>query len=456
MKIEKGEILVKGESVFLGYFKNPEKTKESFSHGWFRTGDLGFFDDEGFLYIQGRKKDMIKTSSGINIYPEDIEAVLKRCKGVKDACVLGLPTKKGETIHAVLLLEKGSPAEIIAEANKQLDEAQKITNYSLWPLPDFPRTPTMKIKKFEVLAALQKEQKKITIPISPIQEILAQFTNKKITSHATLQDLGLSSLDRVELASQLEQKLLQDIDENELRTETTVQQVEELLGKREKSLHIRRWTRWSLVQILRIFMQHLFFFPIIALFCKRKIIGKENLAEIKAPVIFVANHESHLDTPALLMSLPFSFCTKIAPAAWEEYFFAEHKEWWMKFWQVFTYNFTTLFFNVFMFPQTKGFRKALRYAGELIDENWNLLVFPEGARSTGKMLPFKEGIGFLAKEMHVQIVPVRLRGLSAVLPSKKWWPTPGNLTVTIAKPLQFTTESIVDITKKVEDAVRRL
>ncbi len=456
MKIENGEILVKGDNIFSGYYKNAEKTKESFSHGWFRTGDLGFFDENGFLYIQGRKKDMIKTSAGINVYPEDIETVLKHCKGVKDACVLGLPTNKGEQIYASLLLEKGNPAEIIAEANKHLDESQNIRDYSVWPLPDFPRTPTMKIKKFEVLNALQKEQQKTFVQKSPVNEILAQFTSKKITSQATLQDLGLSSLDRVELASQLEQKLLRDIDENELRPETTVQQVEELLGKKEKPHHIRRWTRWPLVQAIRLFVQHLLFYPLISLFCTIKIKGKENIANVKTPVIFVANHESHFDTPVLLMSVPFSLRTRIAPAAWEEYFFSERKEWWMNIWQVLAYNFTTIFFHVFMFPQTKGFRKALRYAGELIDNNWNLLVFPEGARTTGKMLSFKEGIGFLAKEMKVPIIPVRLHGLSAVLPPNKWWPIPGNVMVTIGKPLSFTTESIVEITKQVEDAVKRL
>lgn len=456
MKIENGEILVKGDNVFSEYYQNMEKTKDAFSHGWFRTGDLGFFDNDGFLYIQGRKKEMIKTSAGINVYPEDIETVLKHCKGVKDACVLGLPTKKGEMIHAVLLLDKGNPAEIIAEANKQLDEAQKISDYSVWSLPDFPRTPTMKIKKFEVLNALQKEQKTVSQTRSPVQEILVRFTHKKITSKTTLSELGLSSLDRVELASLLEQTLLRDIDENELRPETTVQHVEELLGRKEKLQHIRRWTRWKLAQAIRILVQYILFYPFLALFCTVNIKGKENLANIKSPVIFVANHESHLDTLVLLMSVPFSLRTRIAPAAWEEYFFGEQKKWQMKLWQIFTYNVTTLFFNVFMFPQTKGFRKALCYAGELIDNGWNLLVFPEGARSSGKMLPFKEGVGFLAKEMQVPIVPIKLSGLSAVLPPQRWWLTPGNVTVTIGKPLQFTTESLVEITKKVEDAVKNL
>ncbi len=463
LKVENDEIVVRGDNVFTAYYRNKQKTSAAFSKGWFKTGDMGECDSAGFIYIKGRKKDMIKTSSGFTIYPEDIEAVLKKCSGVRDACVIGIPTRKGEKVHAVLLLENGNPEEVIAEANKQLDEIQKITDYSLWPDRDFPRTPLQKVKKNVVLgivlgitpkriAKTQRER------LPPLKATIAQLTTKNILPNAQLRDLDFSSLDRVELATRLEQEFLTDVDENELRPETTVADVEKLIlkGIREREVHVRRWTRWSIIRLIRVVIQH-FLYIVTALLCRRVVKGRENVSGIRGPVIFIANHASHLDTPVLLMSLPFSLREKITPAAWEEYFFEERKEWYWKVYQLFAYNFTTIFWNAFMFPQTKGFRKALRYAGELVDDGWSILVFPEGARTTtGKLLPFKEGIGFLAKELKIPIVPIKLEGLLPILPRGKIIPSPGKVMVKIGKPLSFTTESVVEITKYIEDALKRL
>src|SRR3989338_706588 len=452
---EEGEIFVKGENVFSGYYKNKEKTKKSFVDGWFKTGDLGEFDKEEFLFLHGRSKDMIKTSLGINVYPEEIENILKKEKGIRDACIIGIPTLKGEQIHAVLLLGKGNPAEIISETNKHLDESQRIDDYSVWPLADFPRTPTMKIKKFEILEQITKkekiEQKQNT---TPVQEIISRFTSKKIlpTSRIGI-DLGLSSLDRVELASKLEQEFFLEIDENELTQETIISQIEELVksSKKESLKKIRRWTRNKIINVIRLLLNNVLIYPIIWIFCRKTVIGEENVYGLKTPVIIVANHESHFDAPVILMSIPFYLKKRIAAAAWEEYFTQKSEKWYVPILQLFTYNFATILFNVYMFPQTKGFRKSLRYSGELIDNNWNILIFPEGQRNKGKMTPFKQGIGFLAKEMKIPIIPIKLEGLSNILPAKKFFPSFGKVKVKIGTPLQFTTESIIEITKTIQD-----
>jgi len=131
------EVLAKGDNITQGYYKNPKKTKEIFEDGWLKTGDLGHLDDEGNLFLKGRKKDMIVTSAGINVYPEDIEQVLNKLPGVMDSCVIGTKAKKGEEIHAVLLLkEKADLKSIITEANKKLDDSQKIQHHSAWPHED--------------------------------------------------------------------------------------------------------------------------------------------------------------------------------------------------------------------------------------------------------------------------------------------------------------------------------
>jgi long-chain acyl-CoA synthetase len=155
-----GEVLVKGPNVFAGYWQNEEATHAAFTaDGWYKTGDLGQFDAQGYLHLHGRKKDLIVLGSGQNVYPQDIEEILRAIPGVKDAAVVGLPAAQGPQVHAVLLLDPAAPAPdtIIRQANEQLAPHQRIRGVTVWPDPDFPRTHTLKVKKHEVLAALQQQ-----------------------------------------------------------------------------------------------------------------------------------------------------------------------------------------------------------------------------------------------------------------------------------------------------------
>ncbi|MBI4155092.1 AMP-binding protein, partial [Candidatus Woesearchaeota archaeon] len=181
LKILDNEILAKGNNITKGYYKNPEKTREAFEDSWFKTGDLGYFKNK-FLYLKGRKKEVIVTQAGIKVYPEDVEKILNKIRGVKDSCVLGIKGKKGEEVYAVLLLkEKLNAKNIIEEANKNLDISQKIKDYSIWPFEDFPRTTTLKIKKFEVKDFIEKKIKPIiTQKKSKVYNILSKYSKKKI------------------------------------------------------------------------------------------------------------------------------------------------------------------------------------------------------------------------------------------------------------------------------------
>ena len=122
-----GEILYKGDNVMLGYYNMPEKTAEVIKDGWFYTGDLGFIDEEGWLYITGRKKNVIVTKTGKNIYPEELEALLKEIPEVKDALVYGEEvSSSGDTIiSAQLVLDE----EVIQETIKDTDDKEKIREY---------------------------------------------------------------------------------------------------------------------------------------------------------------------------------------------------------------------------------------------------------------------------------------------------------------------------------------
>ncbi|HEU5381392.1 MAG TPA: AMP-binding protein [Ktedonobacteraceae bacterium] len=153
---EDGEMLVHGPNVAQGYWKNPEATSSAFKNGWYSTGDLGYQDAHGFLYIKGRKKNLIVLANGLNVYPEDIENVLLTHPAVKDAVVIGLADNEHEpTVHAVLLMEDADQARAaIQQANKQLASHQQVRGFTIWPETDFPRTHTLKVKRPELLEML--------------------------------------------------------------------------------------------------------------------------------------------------------------------------------------------------------------------------------------------------------------------------------------------------------------
>ncbi len=146
------EILVCGPNVADGYWKNAEATAAAFQNGWYHTGDLGYFDEKGNLYLKGRKKNLIVLANGLNVYPEDIENVLQRDAALKDGIVFGvMEHDQGPEVHAVLLVDDpGQAKEIVRRANKQLAAHQQIRGFTIWPEQDFPRTNTLKVKRQEV------------------------------------------------------------------------------------------------------------------------------------------------------------------------------------------------------------------------------------------------------------------------------------------------------------------
>lgn len=457
IKISEKEILAKGDSITQGYYKNPKQTKELFKDGWLRTGDLGYLDKDGFLFLKGRKKDLIVTSAGVNIYPEDLESVLNKIEGVKDSCVIGINGK----IHAVLLLNKGANAKkIIEEANKKLDSSQKIQNYSVWPYEDFPRTTTMKVKKFVVKEAIEKKRKpEVVESKNKVYSILSQLTQKKISKNSSLQGLGLSSIDRVELVSLLEQEFNIEIDEEKILPKTKVKDLEKIVKIRklveEKSI-FKKWALSFFVRTIGFVFQKLLLFPFVRFYSRPSVEGKENLKDIKAPVIFASNHQSHFDVPISLMNLPLRLFNKTAVAVWQEYFFEPSLEF-KDFTKKIVFYVLTLFLNIYPWSQKRDFRRSIRYTGKLMDKGWNILIFPEGERTTtGEMLKFKQGIGILAVEMKVPIIPLKIENSIKILPRWKKWPSFGKTKIKIGKPIIIKEDSYLKATEIIEKEVKKL
>jgi len=145
---ETGEILTRGPNVMVGYYKDPEATAEALKGGWLHTGDLGRLDDEGFLYIVDRKKDMIITG-GENVYPREIEEILYSHPKILEAAVIGLPDATwGEKIHAVIVLKDGQymeEKEVIEYCKARLASFKKPKSVEF--VDRLPRSPAGKVLK---------------------------------------------------------------------------------------------------------------------------------------------------------------------------------------------------------------------------------------------------------------------------------------------------------------------
>ena len=149
-----GEIQAKGSNITVGYYKNPEANAVAFTDdGWFRTGDLGLMDDEGNIFIRGRIKSMILNSSGQNIYPEELEAVLSGCPYVIESIVVDRNSKLVALVYADIpedmdaASKESIPEQIRTAANKGLPSYSKINKVELVDVP-FEKTPKMSIKRY--------------------------------------------------------------------------------------------------------------------------------------------------------------------------------------------------------------------------------------------------------------------------------------------------------------------
>jgi long-chain acyl-CoA synthetase len=149
---EDGEFLIRGPSVFKGYWQDPGATAEAFEDGWYHTGDLGRRGDDGRLYYTGRKKNVIVLANGMNVHAEDVENALRATGLVVDAVVIAVDgADGGPEVHALLAMEDPSKAEeAVRTANRTLAPHQQIRGQTVWPDPDFPRTHTLKVRRPEV------------------------------------------------------------------------------------------------------------------------------------------------------------------------------------------------------------------------------------------------------------------------------------------------------------------
>jgi long-chain acyl-CoA synthetase len=462
-----GEVLVKGANVTSGYWKSPEKTAAVFEDDWYKTGDQGSLDENGFLHLKGRKKDMIVLASGQNVYPEDIEQTLNRHDAIEDSAVVGLPRGADTEVHAALLMADPTAvaADAVAWANAQLGEHQQVRGFTVWPDDDFPRTHTMKTKKGVVMDALLEAEVGTAVAASPdirpaanegpnlealIAEI-AQIKATEITPDMTLgTDLNLDSLRRVELLSAIEGDLGVYLDESTVSANTTVAQLAILAKESATGPGERRYPTWGMswwCRPLRGTIQRAVMFPLIRWMYGLRVMDARHLDGIDGPVLYAANHTLSLDNVLLIKSLPRGKRKRLAIAA-SDHMFANPLQAAM----------IPALGNGFPFSKEGSIRPSLENVGRILDDGWSVLIYPEGELTPGgPMKPFLAGTGLLAVESGIPVVPIRLHVRNMGSPKRIPFLRRGNVEVRFGEPIHFSGSTpYQDATASIERAVREL
>jgi long-chain acyl-CoA synthetase len=410
----------------------------------------------------------------MNVYPEDVESAIKRQPQVKDCVVVPLVVGgNAEPVAAVITREENA-GQAIDAANQQLAEYQRVRQWVVWPEEDFPRTSTLKPRRAEIAQSVQQllagSEAAAGSPRKTISELLAAVTKRSIgnlDSSADLNaDLNLSSLERVELMGALEEKYQVDLSETRFSAIKTVADLDRVLKGQatEKAEYTYpTWTqRWPATWI-RFAVHYLLLRPAVFILGWPRIVGRGNLRGVAGPLLVVCNHIDDVDVGFVQTALPFRFRHKLATAAGGEALQAlrtppadrnvflrmfDHIEWF----------FGVMLLNLFPLPRQAGFRDSFRFAGESVDRGYSILVFPEGRHTKdGKMNPFRSGIGLLAKNLGIPVLPMRIHGLFEVKNAGKRIARPYQISVKIGVPIHVSPHTDPEsIPATLQEAVEQL
>lgn len=464
-----GEIVAKGPSNMKGYFKNPIATDNTIRDGWLYTGDLGYIDDEGFLYITGHCKDVIVPASGKNIYPVELETLYRDHPAIAEICVIGLPYQDGSDtdVHAIIVPKQNSES-VEVEIHEHLQKTAKcLPSYQHFHKSHIfydalPKTADHKFDRKRVKEMLLKhlvddemrmehsaETKPNTVIPEEILTRLAQLArmppNKIHLDSHLVADLGLDSLTRLDLLMLLESRIGQTIPDGILANLQTVRDVVELsqtfdgtseraIVDSENTLELRREPYWYARLFragIRSLYQGMFSF---------KVFGLENIPKDK-PYIITPNHTSHLDTLTVITALGKE-SHRLWTLAARDYWFGKRFQGW------FAHNCMNAL-PIERDGDFAQFMQDLRLANSVLEQNNGVLIFPEGTRSVdGNLQPFKPGIlSLLVYGQQVPIIPTYIQGAYEVLPKGKNFPRRHPIQIVFGEPLLF------EVNKNPGDAV---
>jgi long-chain acyl-CoA synthetase len=461
-----GEILVRGASIAAQVWRQGQLQPRG--DDWLATGDLATQNTAGELVFAGRKSDVIVTSSGLNIHPQDLEAALRRQAGIRDGLVVAYDSASGPAPVAVLISgDEDGMEHAVENANRELAPFQQIRYGLRWPQPEFPRTSTGKVLRRTVQSWAQRTLStggKVAESDDPLLEVLQQLgsTQRELAANDRLsEDLHLDSLAMVQLQATLETRFGLELDDSTWEKVRTVGDLRGLLSHseplavgavspepmvaavtppvvaREKAAAVfPRWPTWGVVRFLRCVFQEVTMCPLVWLMLRPQV---EPRIGLNRPSLLVANHLTALDVPVILYALDIFDRERVAVAmsgdlltGWRHGKAQRHRA--LGLVTPLAYWLVTALFHVFPLPRGAGLRQSFVYAGEALDQGHHVLLFPEGRRSRdGRLQPFEQGIGLLAEESEVPVQPIYVQGLG-VRPDGKW-PKRGEVAVRLGAPL---------------------
>ncbi|HTZ88958.1 MAG TPA: AMP-binding protein [Alloacidobacterium sp.] len=492
---DEGEMLVRGEMVSTSTWQHGKMMPSS--GAWLATGDLARSDEQGQLRFLGRKSQVIVTSSGLNIHPEDVEAVLDRQEGVRASVVVPVRTPSGNEAMAVLLFRgaEADAANAVRRANTNLSEYQKVRYWRIWPELDFPRTSTGKIQRGKIAqwasahALTENVTGTDTITGDALVRLIARITRvspSAVNAEARLdEDLHLDSLGRVQLQSELELRMGITLDDAALAGITTLGELRHELGLRgstpasveqggiatsisAESIESRRsavYPRWpwsAPVRAARVLFLECVMRPLVWFLAAPKI---ERSVEVKwpdKPMLIIGNHITAYDGALVLYALPGRVRRRVAIAMaadmLDDFRHARGQEsWFLNVLVPAAYLLITALFNVFPLPRSTGFRESFSHMGKALDRGYNILIFPEGHRSDGVLDHFRPGIGLLVQESDAEVLPVALRGMGELKQSRERWFRSGKLSIRVGVPMRIDRNLAADeITARLENTLRTM
>lgn len=442
-----GELLVRGPHVMQGYWRDPERTEATFCDGWYATGDLGRGDADGNIWLSGRAKDLIVLPSGMKVWPDDVEDVLRSHPAIKDTVVIPVPNELGgATLHAYLIPNQPDQPlpdieTIVAECNGKLALHQRIATAAWWQSEtgDFPRTAMLKVRRHLIPKPDQLSSVKIESIMAaddPVSRAVAGIARvPSVQPNQKLGDLGLDSLGLVELATSLEEKTGKTVSDGDLGMEMTVEQLHGLIAKAPdldqmetlvegehpvkgevKLYKVPDWPyTWGRYLRFVAFPFDVLYWLIVP---RTIIIGKEHLQNLAPTVIFAGTHHSFADVPLLRQSLSHTAANWLVPrliVGAEATGFGKIG---------LTGKFAILAFGLYPLQKYGGRDQSMRDLVKLAAKGNAILFFPQGAHvrieeelANAPIAQFHDGISYLAKALDTAVVPFGLAGTEKVMPS---------------------------------------
>ncbi|MEI6276936.1 MAG: AMP-binding protein [Prolixibacteraceae bacterium] len=453
VELRDGEIVAKGPNVMKGYYNRPEETAEVLKDGWLYTGDLGRFDDEGFLYITGRKKEIIVLPNGKNINPVEIEQKLEfYSKSIKEA---GVFIHK-EMLHAAIvpdyafLTDNGITDitqyfrdEVISPFNAELSSYKRIMQFTLLRT-DLPRTRLSKLQRFKLEELIEDSESKKNQSEDPTSaEYLAvkSFIESQVDMDISpddhlVFDIAMDSMGKMSLIDWIEQTFGIKIEEEQLLKFPSIAKIAEYIGS-NKLFHKEESSSWSgnlkesspvelpkssfLLKLIVSTVRGFF-----SLFFKFKVVGTENIPE--GPCFIAPNHQTKLDAFLVLSCLDQKTLKDTYSYAKKDHVKSRLRQ------------FAAKRTNVIVMDLSKDLKESLHKMAEVVKLGKKILIFPEGTRTTtGDMGDFKKTYAILSTELNIPILPVAISGAYEAMSSgRKKIKTGSKIIVTFLPPVEPT------------------